>query len=109
MNWYNIIITILFIIAGFFVEYLKTKKNLLESVNDVINKAEEEYKDATKAGGLKMQWAIDLLFSYTPAFLKPFITKEVIGNMIQSAFDRIEDYAKKQLDKVVDKIVPEEE
>ena len=101
MNWYNIIVTVLFIIAGFFVEYFKTKKNLLESVNNVINKAEEEYKDATKAGGKKMQWAINLLSSYVPAFLKPFITDEMIGSMIQMAFDKIEAYAKQQLDKVI--------
>ena len=107
MNWYNIIITILFIIAGFFVEYFKTKKNLLESVNGVINKAEEEYKDATKAGGLKMAWAVETCYGYVPAFLKPFITREMIGNMIQMAFDKIEEYMTKQLDKVVHQIVPD--
>lgn len=109
VNWYSILVTVLFAIAGFFIEYFKTKQAVTAKAAEMINQAETVYKDVAKAGGKKMRYVCVQLHNLVPGPLKPFITEELIESMVQAVFDKIEDYAKKQLDKVVDKIVPEEE
>lgn len=104
MNWYSIIVTILMVIGGFLAEYFKTKQKLWNKVNEYIDQAEEAYKDVTKAGREKYNAVTDALFKLVPVPLRVIITKEMIGNIVQKAFDAIASYASKQLDKVVDKI-----
>ena len=98
------VMPILILILGYIVSYLLTKIKITEKVSAVINKAEIEYKNAQKAGNQKMEFAIDLLYSYVPVYLKPFITKELIKMLIQKTFDEAEGYVNSQLDKVAEKI-----
>ena len=104
MNWYSIIVTILMVIGGFLAEYFKTKQKLWDKVNEYIDQAEEAYKNVTKAGKEKFNHVVSVLFELVPVPLRIIITKEMIGNIVQKAFDAIASYASKQLDKVVDKI-----
>lgn len=50
INIYSIVMTTLMIIFGFLCSYIKTKTNLISKAGDFINKAEEDYKDVSKAG-----------------------------------------------------------
>lgn len=104
MNWYSIIVTILMVIGGFLAEYFKTKQKLWDKVNGYIDKAEEAYKDVAKSGAQKHEYCIQVLHELVPAPLKLFITREMISEIVDKAFDAIASYAAKQLDKVVDKI-----
>ena len=47
---YSIVMTALMVIFGFLCSYIKTKTNLISKAGDFINKAEEDYKDVSKAG-----------------------------------------------------------
>ena len=104
-NWYNILTTILWVVFGFLVTYFKEKTKLVEHAKYAINSAEKQYELYTKAGGEKFKYACSILASITPTFLKPFITQALIEQIVQSAFNGMEAYAKKQLDKVVDKVI----
>lgn len=101
----QVVITVLMVVFGFMCSYLKTKSNVINKAKDFINKAEEEYKDATKSGGLKFEWCVEGLYSLVPSFLKPFISKEMISNIVQDAFDIMAKYATQQLDKVTNKVI----
>lgn len=103
INWVQIIIDVLMVIFGFLSIYIKTKTDIYEQVSGKIAEAEDLYKDYTKSGNLKFQWVVETLYSYIPAIMKPFITKEFIGGIVQKAFDSIEKYAEAQLDKLLSK------
>lgn len=104
---YTILVTIGTVGFGFLSAYLKTKSTLKDKVNEGIATAEEIYKDSTKAGGEKFEWVIDFLYQYIPSVLKPIFTRDMISNIIQSAFDEIQKYATQQLDKLVNKVTGE--
>ena len=97
------IITVLgavgYILLGGLALYLNTKGNLKEKAAGFIADAEEQYQDATKAGGAKFEWAVEQLYGLVPKVLKPLITRKVIGQIVQFAFEKGEAYAKMQLDK----------
>lgn len=101
---YTILVTVGTIVFGFLSAYLKTKSTLKEKVNEGITTAEEIYRDSTKAGGEKFEWVINFLYEYIPSILKPIFTRDMISNIIQSAFDEIQKYATQQLDKLVNKV-----
>lgn len=105
MDWYKIITTVLWIVLGFLVTYFKQKSKLIDNAKYAIDAAEKEYESYTKAGYKKFEYAVDMLMNLIPAPLKPFITRDFVGSVVQKAFDAMESYANKQLDKVVDKIV----
>lgn len=105
MDWVKIILTVLLVIAGYLVEYFKTKTQLIEKAKTAINQAEQMYEDTTKAGGQKMMWVVNELYAITPAILKPFITKDLLQDWVQKAFNAMAVYATKQLDKIVDKVI----
>jgi len=90
---------------GFLVTYFKTKGKLGALVTDMIAYAEEMYKDTTGEGGKKKELVIETLYEYVPVALKPFITKAFVENLVQQTFESIQEYAVKQLDKVVDKAI----
>lgn len=92
------------IILGGFALYFKSKVKLTEKVSGLIAEAEDTYKSYTKAGGEKMNWVVTRLYVYVPVWLRPLITREVIGRIVQFVFDNVESYAKIQLDKLTDKV-----
>lgn len=104
MDWLEIVKWIAIVIFGGLSLYFKTKTKLTGKVTEFINDAEQEYHGATKSGGAKFEWAVNGLYNLVPAPLQPFITKELIGRMVQAAFDKMEDYATQQLDKVESRI-----
>ena len=115
---YNIISTILFIVAGWLSIYLKTSEKAKTKASEIadtigeltakavifIKEAEEAYKYTTNAGGKKFEEVVNKLSDLVPDVLKGIITKDMIEQIVQSTFDEIEAYAKLQLDKAVDKI-----
>lgn len=105
INIYSIVMTALMVIFGFLCSYIRTKTNLINKAGDFINKAEEDYKDVSKAGSEKFNFVVVALHNALPAPMKLFFTEQAISLIVQHVFDSMQDYATKQLDKIVDKII----
>ena len=98
MNWeliLTIVSSILTIIATILGYYQHIKKRLEQQALDAINKAEETDKIGTE----KMQDAIKMVYDMIPAVARPFISEKMVEMVIQGVFDKVEDYARKQLEK----------
>ena len=93
---FDIVLTlIIFTLAGL-TFYLDTKKKILEEVNGKIDGAE----DTEEVGAIKMELVVDSIYNnIVPKILRPILNKAVIEKMVQAAFDKIEDYAQKQVEK----------
>ena len=105
INWYSIVVTVLMVIFGFITSYIRTKSELINKAGDFINKAEEDYKDVTKAGAYKFEAVVEWLYGLVPTTMRFFITRQMISEIVQKVFDKMAEYATKQLDKVVDDII----
>ena len=105
INWYSVLVTIGMVILGFVVSYIKTKTQLINKAGDFINVAEDNYKSTTKQGQVKFNAVVTWLMDLIPAPMKIFITRDMVEKIVQTAFDKMADFATKQLDKVVDNIV----
>lgn len=98
MNWELIltIISTLCTVAAIIVGYYQyIKKKIEKEALDAINKAE----DTDKVGEEKMKDAVDTVYSILPAVVRPFISKTLIETLIQGVFDKVEEYARKQVNK----------
>lgn len=93
----------LYVLIGGVALYFKYNEKLNKRVAGFIDEAEEIYKDVVKAGGKKHAYVVDALYSLIPAPLRLIFTKEMISGIVDRAFAEIENYAKKQLDKVLNK------
>ena len=91
----NIVLIVLTIISTFIGYYFKIKEKILKEINGMINDAE----DGTTIGSDKMQSVVDNLYKLVQAPYKGILNKNVLEKMVQMAFDKIEEYAKKQLNK----------
>lgn len=95
MNWELIlsIVSCLFTLAAIILSYyLAIRKKIEQEALNAINKAE----DTDKIGEEKMQDAVEIVYDIIPAVAKPFISKKLIETIIQSVFDKVEEYARKQ-------------
>ena len=95
MNWELIlsIVSCLFTLAAIILRYyLAIRKKIEQEALNAINKAE----DTDKIGEEKMQDAVEIVYDIIPAVAKPFISKKLIETIIQSVFDKVEEYARKQ-------------
>lgn len=101
----NIIRVVAYFVLGGLAVYFKYNTKLNQKVTTYINEAEEQFQSVTKSGGLKFQWVVDRLYALIPTPLNLIFTKEMIGVLVQTAFDGMASYATKQLDKVVDKVI----
>lgn len=99
----QLILPILTILLGALSAYLRTNERLRSSSIKYITEAEEMYKDVSNAGGQKFSWVVDTLYNIVPSPLRVIVTKKCIEKIVQSTFDSIEEYAKTQLDKAIDK------
>ena len=108
MSTYEIIMTVLAVLFGGLSLYLKANKKVDEAVAGFIDEAEEKYRDATKVEGVKFNYVVDKIYSIIPNTLKPFITRKLVKSVIQKTFDIMESYAKKQADKFVNKVIPDD-
>lgn len=101
----RILMPILTIVFGALSAYLRTNEMLRNSSIKYITEAEEMYKDVTKAGGQKFTWVVDTLYNLVPIPLRVLVTRKCIEKIVQSTFDGIEEYAKTQLDKAIEKYI----
>ena len=93
----------LYLVIGAAALYFQYNTKLNKKATEYINKAEELYKDSTKAGGTKFNWVVDKLYDILPAPMRLVFTKETIAVLVQRTFDEIQSYAVKQLDKKLTK------
>lgn len=108
INIYGIIVTVALVILGYVTSFIKTRSDLTAKAQGLINAAEENYKSATHAGEQKFDAVVTWLSEMVPAPLRFFITKQMISEIVQKVFDKMQEYANKQLNKVVDQIVNED-
>ena len=107
MSWNNtieIIYDLLILGFAFFSYYMSKRNDLIQVAENAILLAEEKYKDATNSGGEKFEYAVTLIYSAIPASIKFLFPRETVAKMLQTTFDRIEEYALMQLNKASDKV-----
>ena len=114
INWTEIIAYILTVALGALSIYFKrsaaaqSKAAEIEDWLSVIKgsaakyivKAEKTF-EGTQRGGEKFEWVVEYLFTLLPVPMRAFITREMIGDIVQGAFDAMADYATAQLDKAL--------
>ena len=91
----NIILVVLGVIITFVTYYFKIKNKLQDAVNGSINDAEQE----GVSGEDKMNQVVNDLYSLVPIAYRTIFTKDFIQKLVQKAFDKIEEYANKQVNK----------
>lgn len=92
----NIVLAVLSIVLAGVTFYLDTKKKIHEQVNGKIDLAE----DTGEKDARKMAMVVDsIYYDIVPKILRPILNKKAIEKIVQAAFDKIEDYAKKQVAK----------
>ena len=98
MNWeliLTIVSSIIAVAAAILGYYQHIKNRIEQEALDAINKAEE----TDKIGAEKMQDAIKMVYDMIPDVARPFISEEMVELVIQRVFDKVEDYARKQIEK----------
>lgn len=97
------------IIFGGLCIYIQCNKKIQEKIAEITGKALAFIKEAeslyteTKQGGEKMKWVVEQLFELVPSPVDRIITKDMIEDIVQGAFDEMEAYTKEQLDKLINK------
>lgn len=98
MSWseiLSIVMTVLTVITSLIGYYFNIKQKLLDAVNGKINEVEGNLSD----GKEKMEYVVSELKKIVPKALRFIFTDTVIETLVQKAFDKIEDYAEKQVNK----------
>ena len=96
---------ILSVVAQFIGAYLKAKGEVTEEAAHQIAVAEEAFATMEKAGEKKMQFCIDTLYDLIPAPVKLFLTREMIGEIVQRVFDNVEKYKDAWIDKAASELI----
>ena len=91
----NIVLVLIGVVITFVTYYFKVKNKLQDAVNGSINNAEQE----GVSGEDKMNQVVNDLYSLVPIAYKGIFNKEFIQKLVQKAFDKIEEYAEKQVNK----------
>lgn len=91
----NLILGILAIVASFVGWYFYVKGKAYKAAEGAVDDAEQD----GKTGAEKLEIATEQVYAIIPVVLKPFITKDIVRGIVQAAFDKIEAYAKKQVEK----------
>ena len=121
IDWLEIIKAAVLILMGATVTYVRTNPKIQKEIAEVekwletikaaavayIDRAEKEFKGSGR-GTEKRKWVVTMLYGLIPDKIKPFIDIEVVEDIVQATFDVVNDYAKQQLDKLVDKALPDE-
>lgn len=95
MDILTIILAVLTVLTCFLSYYLHVKAKVYAETENAVNTAEQDDKTAAE----KMALAVDQIYGIIPVALKPFFTRKIIEKIVQKAFDKIEEYATKQVNK----------
>lgn len=93
MTWFEIFLSILSIFITFFGYYLLVRSELQKNAGDAINFAEK----TSLKGQEKMNVAVAQIYELVPIAFKPIFTTELIKKIVQEAFDKMQEFAKKQV------------
>lgn len=91
----NIALGVLAIGVTLFSYYLAVKNKIEQAAKDAINIAE----DCDKIGKEKMEIAVEQVYAVIPAIVKPVFPKDFIEQIIQEVFDKMTEFAEKQVAK----------
>ena len=91
----NVFFGIVAILVSFISYYYYIKTVIDEAAADAINDAEK----LDKSGAEKLAIATDAVYALVPKILRSVLPKSLVHNLVQSAFDKIESYAKQQKEK----------
>ena len=91
----NIALGVLAIGVTFFSYYLAIRNKIEQAAKDAINIAE----DLDKIGAEKMKIAVEQVYAVIPAIVKPVFPKDFIEQIIQEVFDKMTEFAEKQVAK----------
>lgn len=91
----SIVFAVLTAVSGFVSYYLYIRHKIQKQIAPEIKNAEDE----DKVGEEKMAQVVSALKELVPIILKPFIKDSLIESLVQIAFNYIEAYAKKQVEK----------
>lgn len=91
----NIALGVLAIGVTLFSYYLAIRNKIEQAAKNAINVAE----DLDKIGAEKMEIAVEQVYAVIPAIVKPVFSKEFIEQIIQEVFDKMTEFAKKQVAK----------
>lgn len=89
----TIIMTVLAIAGAIAAYYIHIRKKIEDTALDAIN--EVENMDAV--GKEKFDEAVNIVLGIIPAVAKPFIPKSVVETVVQKVFDKVAEFAKKQV------------
>lgn len=95
-NWemlLTILASICTVVALFISYYFYIKRKIEAEVPGAINGAE----DTGMSGSEKFTEAVDCIYSLVPVVVKPFITRNLVETLVQEVFDKMEEYARKQI------------
>lgn len=80
--------------------YYQSNSRLRELSGKYIATAQVLYTD----NGTRFEWVVAEVYKIVPMALKPFVTKALVGKIVQSMFDGAKAYAKAAADKAVKKL-----
>ncbi len=91
----NIVLGVLSVVVSFVGYYFYIKQKIAKAATEAVNDAEQD----GKTGEEKKEIAVTQVYALIPAIYRPIIPRSVVEGIVQAAFDKIEEYAKKQVDK----------
>lgn len=91
----NVALSIIAIVVTFFSYYLAVKNKIEEAAKDAINAAE----DLELIGQEKMQIAVEQVYNVIPSMMTPVFPKAFIEQIVQEVFDKMTEFAEKQVEK----------
>ncbi len=91
----SLALTALSLLITFIGHYFYVRGKLHKAATGAIANAEQD----DKTGEEKLEIAVEQVYELIPTMLKPFLHKRTVRKIVQAAFDHIEVYAKKQVEK----------
>ena len=88
----SVIFGVLSAFVSFIGYYFYIRSEIYRKTEDAVSCAEA----TGEVGREKLKSATEQLYLTVPTFLRPFITREAVETAVQNAFDKIEEYARRQ-------------
>ena len=93
----SLVLGLISVLLSFIGYYFYVRSEIYKRTEEAINNAEA----TGEVGREKLKSATEQLYLTVPSFLRSFIGRDAIEVIVQSAFDKIEEYAKKQIKKAI--------